>query len=210
LNNLKNKRKIFSVDIEIANGLIDKLTETKEMLIYANIGLIFHCINYKSILAQDRSNLDDFVSEGLMCLNDCVEKFNSEKGFKFSSYACNSILRRLFNFKRTKLKDSGHMKIKSLPHGSFERLLEDKNDRESYNHSDYVIEKIDFEEKCKKLYGILESNSANLTNVEKHFIDFCIFGENKKVDFAKKNKITKRQREIIQDSSIGKLREAWV
>ena len=47
----------------------------------------------------------EIVSEGNMALIRAVDKFNVDRGFKFSTYACRAILKA---FSRTALKSSRH------------------------------------------------------------------------------------------------------
>lgn len=58
-------------------------------LINANMGLVLSMAKRSHVPAED---FVDFVSEGNLALLRCVEKFDVGRGFKFSTYACRSIL----------------------------------------------------------------------------------------------------------------------
>ncbi len=95
----------------------------------------------------------EIVSEGNMALLRAVDKFNVEKGFKFSTYACRAILKA---FSRTAMKHSRH-RIR-FP-------VEFDPDMEK---SDWVDKKRDVvEEDCiDELKQIVDRNLADLSDTE--------------------------------------------
>lgn len=95
----------------------------------------------------------EVVSEGNMALIRAVDKFNVDRGFKFSTYACRAILKA---FSRTALKSSRH---KSRFPVEFEPDME---------KSDWSDRKRDMvEEDCiDELKQIVDRNLADLTDVE--------------------------------------------
>jgi RNA polymerase sigma factor (sigma-70 family) len=99
----------------------------------------------------------EVVSEGNMALLRAVDKFNVDRGFKFSTYACRAILKA---FSRTALKHSRHRTRFPV---EFEPDLE---------KSDWSDRKRDMvEEDCiDELKQIVDRNLADLSNVEQTVI----------------------------------------
>ena len=99
----------------------------------------------------------EIVSEGNMALIRAVDKFNVDRGFKFSTYACRAILKA---FSRTALKHSRHRTRFPV---EFEPDLE---------KSDWIDRKRDIvEEDCiDELKQIVDRNLADLSNVEQTVI----------------------------------------
>ena len=100
----------------------------------------------------------EIVSEGNMALLRAVEKFNVDRGFKFSTYACRAILKA---FSRTALKAS---KYKTRFPVEFEP---------EYEKSDWADRRRDAveEEDCvDELKQIVDRNLAELSDVEQTVI----------------------------------------
>src|SRR5207248_4271059 len=99
----------------------------------------------------------EIVSEGNMALLRAVDKFNIDRGFKFSTYACRAILKA---FSRTSMK---HMRHRNRFPVEFEPDLE-KSDWTDRRHETTEKECID------ELKNIVERNLADLTQVEQTVI----------------------------------------
>jgi RNA polymerase sigma factor (sigma-70 family) len=99
----------------------------------------------------------EIVSEGNMALLRAVDKFNVDRGFKFSTYACRAILKA---FSRTSMKHSRHRTRFPV---EFEPDLE---------KSDWIDKKRDqVEEDCvDELKQIVDRNLADLSDVEQTVI----------------------------------------
>src|SRR5204862_7896176 len=90
---------------ELATQLVDwhhKMEHFREYLTRTNLALV--------LAMAKRTRLGDIdfaevVSEGNMALLRAVDKFNVDRGFKFSTYACRAILKA---FSRTSMKHSRH------------------------------------------------------------------------------------------------------
>jgi RNA polymerase sigma factor (sigma-70 family) len=99
----------------------------------------------------------EVVSEGNMALLRAVDKFNVDRGFKFSTYACRAILKA---FSRTSLKHSRHRT--RFP-------VEFEPDLEKSDWSDR--KRIGVEEDCiDELKQIVDRNLADLSQVEQTVI----------------------------------------
>ncbi len=119
--------------------------------------------NLALVLAMaKRSRLGDIdfaevVSEGNMALLRSVEKFNVDRGFKFSTYACRSILKA---FSRTAQKHTRHRS--RFP-------VEFEPDLEKSDWSD--VRRDSVEKDCvDELKQIVDRNLADLTTVEQTVI----------------------------------------
>jgi RNA polymerase sigma factor (sigma-70 family) len=99
----------------------------------------------------------EIVSEGNMALLRAVEKFNVDRGFKFSTYACRAILKA---FSRTAQKHSKHRTRFPV---EFEPDLE---------KSDWVDKKRDQveEDVLDELRQVVDRNLADLTSIEETVI----------------------------------------
>jgi RNA polymerase sigma factor (sigma-70 family) len=63
----------------------------RNRIITANMSLVYDCIQKTSVNGVDR---DTLVSDGSLALISAAESFDPWRGFKFSTYACRSILYR--------------------------------------------------------------------------------------------------------------------
>ena len=66
----------------------------REYIVQRNLGLVYSMM---SRLRLDRTNNDDMHSDGLVALARAVERFDPWRGIRFSTYACNLIVRDLIN-----------------------------------------------------------------------------------------------------------------
>ncbi len=99
----------------------------------------------------------EIVSEGNMALLRAVDKFNVERGFKFSTYACRAILKA---FSRTAMKSGRHRM--RFP-------VEFEPDLEKSDWSDRKRDQV--EEDCvDELKQIVDRNLAELSDVEQTVI----------------------------------------
>jgi len=126
----------------------------REYLVRTNLALVLAMAKRTRLGDVDFAEI---VSEGNMALIRAVDKFNVDRGFKFSTYACRAILKA---FSRTAMKSSRH---KSRFPVEFEPEME---------KSDWSDRKRDIvEEDCiDELKQIVDRNLADLSNVEETVI----------------------------------------
>ena len=126
----------------------------REYLVRTNLALVLAMAKRTRLGDVDFAEI---VSEGNMALMRAVDKFNVDKGFKFSTYACRAILKA---FSRTALKSSRH---KSRFPVEFEPDME---------KSDWQDRRRDaVEEDCiDELKAIVKENLADLSHVEQTVI----------------------------------------
>jgi RNA polymerase sigma factor (sigma-70 family) len=142
---------------ELADDFLEwhrKFEHFREYLVRTNLALV--------LAMAKRTRLGDIdfaevVSEGNMALLRAVDKFNVDRGFKFSTYACRAILKA---FSRTSLKAS---KYKTRFPVEFEP---------EYEKSDWADRRRDaVEEDCvDELKQIVDRNLAELSDVEQTVI----------------------------------------
>jgi len=126
----------------------------REYLVRTNLALVLAMAKRTRLGETDFAEI---VSEGNMALLRAVDKFNVERGFKFSTYACRAILKA---FSRTAMKSSRHRTRFPV---EFEPDLE---------KSDWADRKRDqVEEDCvDELKQIVDRNLAELSDVEQTVI----------------------------------------
>jgi RNA polymerase primary sigma factor len=142
---------------ELADDFLEwhrKFEHFREYLVRTNLALV--------LAMAKRTRLGDIdfaevVSEGNMALLRAVDKFNVDRGFKFSTYACRAILKA---FSRTSMKAS---KYKTRFPVEFEP---------EYEKSDWADRRRDaVEEDCvDELKQIVDRNLAELSEVEQTVI----------------------------------------
>ena len=157
LSLLQKKAKKEGLSRELAERILlwhGRSEHYREYLVRTNLALVL------AMAKRTRLGQVDFaevVSEGNMALLRAVEKFNVDRGFKFSTYACRAILKA---FSRTAMKSSRHRT--RFP-------VEFEPDLEKSNWSDERRKTI--EEECvDELKTIIDRNLASLTNVEETVI----------------------------------------
>jgi RNA polymerase sigma factor (sigma-70 family) len=122
----------------------------REYLVRTNLALVLAMAKRTRLGDVDFAEV---VSEGNMALIRAVDKFNVDRGFKFSTYACRAILKA---FSRTALKASRHRT--RFP-------VEFEPDMEKSDWSDRKRDIV--EEDCiDELKQIVDRNLADLSNVE--------------------------------------------
>jgi RNA polymerase sigma factor (sigma-70 family) len=157
LARLKRKIRAEGLTVEMAREFLEwhrKFEHFREYLVRTNLALV--------LAMAKRSRLGDVdfaevVSEGNMALLRAIEKFNVDRGFKFSTYACRAILK---GFSRTAMKATRHRNRFPV---EFEPDLE---------KSDWQDRRRDaVEEDCiDELKAIVERNLADLSNIEQTVI----------------------------------------
>ena len=128
----------------------NKFEHLREYLVRTNLALVLAMAKRTRLGDVDFAEV---VSEGNMALIRAVDKFNVDKGFKFSTYACRAILKA---FSRTAMKHSRHRQRFPV---EFEPDLEKSNWLE--------IKRDSVKDDCvDELKTIVDGNVAELTEVE--------------------------------------------
>jgi len=157
LQKLQKKLLKDGIDKETAEQFLEwhrRFEHFREYLVRTNLALVLAMAKRTRLGETDFAEI---VSEGNMALLRAVDKFNVERGFKFSTYACRAILKA---FSRTAMKSSRHRTRFPV---EFEPDLE---------KSDWSDRKRDIvEEDCvDELKQIVDRNLAELSDVEQTVI----------------------------------------
>ena len=176
---------------------VQRYSLIRTRIIEANLGLVYDMIGRTRFEALDR---DELTSEGMMALLRAADTFDPWRGYRFSTYACNAILRA---FSRAALQDS---KRRSKIAGAYDVDFE-KSDALDTARSD---EQALFSE---RLGRILKVDSANLTDVEKDVLAQRFPAKEGRhrltlEDIGRRMRVSKERVRQIQLSAISKLRRA--
>jgi len=157
LNKLQKKIEKDGLTRDLAEQFLEwhrRFEHFREYLVRTNLALVLAMAKRTRLGDVDFAEV---VSEGNMALIRAVDKFNVDRGFKFSTYACRAILKA---FSRTALKSNRH---KSRFPVEFEPDME---------KSDWTDRRRDqVEEDCiDELKAIVDRNLADLSNVEETVI----------------------------------------
>ena len=154
---LQAKAKKEGLTRELCENVVEwhrRFEHFREYLVRTNLALVLAMA--KRVRLGD-VDFAEVVSEGNMALIRAVDKFNVERGFKFSTYACRAILKA---FSRTALKSNRYRN--RFP-------VEFEPDLEKSDWSDVKRDAV--EEDCiDELKTIVERNLADLSNVEQTVI----------------------------------------
>jgi len=176
---------------------LERYNLIRERLIEANLGLVYDLIGRSRFGSLDR---DEMCSEGMMALLRAVDTFDPWRGYRFSTYACNAILRA---FSRAALRDS---KRRSLLAVSFDPTFEKSDNLERRRDDDRLLYR-------ERLRRIMESNDADLTPVERMVLSRRFpEGEDRARetldDIGRDMNVSKERVRQIQLSALSKLRKS--
>lgn len=171
--------------------------QVRTRLVEANLGLVYDLIGRSRFDNLDR---DEMTSEGMMALLRATDTFDPWRGFRFSTYACNAILRA---FARSALQDS---RRRSKVLGSYDEDFE-KSSMPEQNRQD---QRGLFAERLRR---ILRLDNADLSDVEKTVLARRFPLEEGKPrqtleEIGSMMRVSKERVRQIQLSAIAKLRLA--
>jgi RNA polymerase sigma factor (sigma-70 family) len=157
LTRLQNKIKREGLNKRLAEEFLEwhrRFEHFREYLVRTNLALVLAMAKRTRLGEVDFAEI---VSEGNMALIRAVDKFQVDRGFKFSTYACRAILKA---FSRTAMKSS---RYKMRFPVEFEPEME---------QSDWQDKRRDeVEDDCiDELKAIVDRNLADLSNVEQTVI----------------------------------------
>ncbi|MBX3393979.1 MAG: sigma-70 family RNA polymerase sigma factor [Phycisphaerae bacterium] len=179
------------------NVWVQRYNLIRTRIIEANLGLVYDMIGRTRFEVLDR---DEMTSEGMMALLRAADTFDPWRGYRFSTYACNAIIRA---FSRAALMDS---KRRSRIAGPFDVEFEKSDAIESMRTDQEAL----FTE---RLGQILQLDNAELTDVEKSVLARRFpFADDKPrltlEDIGRRMHVSKERVRQIQLSAIAKLRRA--
>jgi RNA polymerase sigma factor (sigma-70 family) len=131
-----------------------KAVSIREKIVHANLALVPSMISRKKVSSVD---FTDLMSEGYMAVLRSVERFDISRGYKFSTYACRSILSALQYL--GKKAHRYHKRYGTQFDPNFEQ-----SDYLERRHSKQRSESID------TVREVLRGNDADLTEIERRII----------------------------------------
>jgi len=203
------RSKIFRRTNDSFEGSVSELLEwkkkqlvLKEKITRANIGLVFSMMHKK--VTYHGVDFDDMISEGCDSLLRAIDNFDYGLGFKFSTYACNAILRGFCRVsKKARLyKERFPVSSNVIPEKE-DKSIQEQRDIEQTGLVDIVT-------------YILSGNIAVLSEIEERVIRLRFGIDDSKNpqnpqklrEVGEKLGLTKERIRQIQNSALIKLREA--
>ena len=171
--------------------------DIRTRLTQGNLGLVYDLIGRSRFDNLDR---EEMVSEGMMALLRAVDTFDPWRGFRFSTYACNAIIRA---FSRAAMQDS---KRRSKVAGPYDPEFEESDAPEVRKTDQRTLF-------AERLQRILRLDNAELSDVEKLVLARRFPLEEGRArqtleDIGKQMGVSKERVRQVQLSAIGKLRQA--
>ena len=170
--------------------------ELRENLVTNNMGLVYEMLRRSRFRNVDP---DELLSEGLMALLRSVQTYDPWRGYRFSTYACNSILRSFIReaMRQTKIRDQAPM--------SFDPQMEEADPIAWRRENDRALF-------AERLNRILDSNLADLSATEQAVLAkrFPRDREEKRLTLEKLGRslnVSKERVRQIQKHALNKLRE---
>lgn len=169
-------------------------TGIRERIVDANMGLVFEMLGRNRFKNVD---FEELRSEGLMAMLRSVDTYNPWSGFRFSTYACNSILR---SFSRVALMES---KRSHLWANSFDPQLEPSTWNEEQRNDQLGL-------LAERLNAIISDAGTELSENERYVLQkrFPFEPDGRKATLKKvgeKLKVSKERVRQIQESALAKL-----
>ncbi|MCO6436862.1 MAG: sigma-70 family RNA polymerase sigma factor [Phycisphaerae bacterium] len=186
------QRRGRAVDLQHA---LERHQRIQEFLVDRNIGLVYEMRRRAHVVNVDS---DDLNSEGFWTLVQSVLHFDPWRGYKFSTYACTSILRSyLLLAKKTRRRM-----------GRFDLLKEEVDPRSMVA---MLQSDLDTQEMVARLRKVLRENTARLTATERFVIERrMLHAPTEKAEtlesIGEKFNLSKERVRQIQLLAIGKLR----
>lgn len=179
------------------NKWASRYHQIRTRLTEGNLGLVYDLIGRSRFDSLER---EEMISEGMMALLRAVDTFDPWRGFRFSTYACNAILRA---FARAALQDS---KRRSKIAGPWDPEFEESDAPEMRRAGQSALY-------SERLQRILRLESADLTDVEKavlarRFPMKPTRSRQTLEDVGRQMRVSKERVRQIQLSAISKLRRA--
>ncbi len=173
----------------------ERAMETRADLVRANLALVLAMAKRTRIPNVDFSEV---VSEGNMALLRAVEKFDAERGFKFSTYACRAILK---SFNRMATKTGQY-------HQRFPAEYDPAMEKSDYDTKRHEFQQADTIETVR---DVLMLNRAKLTDVERTVVmeRFAMNPAQRRMTLAEVGKmvgLTNERVRQIQGCALSKLR----
>jgi len=131
-----NERTLDRID-----QLLRLATRVRNQIVHANIRLVVSIVKQ---FADERNSFDDLLSEGISCLIKAVEKFDFDRGFRFSTYATRAVRREVFRLVQRQYRERVRFTTGTSDVLSQQLTTETSPERTeaSWNHIDQSIGKL--------------------------------------------------------------------
>lgn len=132
-NSLRSRLDPDQVDLQAVasiESLLEKAATIRDHIVKANMRLVMSIV--KKFVTPQHS-FDDLLSDGIFTLMQAVEKFDYDRGFRFSTYAYRSIARNAYRSVTTAQKEEAR-----LTRDADEWAFEQEDDRSSSSMSDQI------------------------------------------------------------------------
>lgn len=185
-----SERKLKEID-----ALLAKATAIRNEIISANTRLVVSIVKK---FADERNPFDDLLSEGISCLMKVVEKFDYDRGFRFSTYATMAVRREIY-----RLIERSHRNRTRFVTGQPE-VLDDQLDAPLETQSEAEMAKVD--EHVEQLFAHLDDREKFIVRARYGFEDLGV-----KATFAnlgRKLGISKERVRQLELRAVDKLRNA--
>lgn len=182
--------------LEEAEDYLKRAERLRNYLLKANTRLV---VSIARKFADTRNSFDDLLSAGLTSLVRAVEKFDGERGFRFSTYATCAVRRDLNRMVNNRRRDS--QRFAATPADVLESVAEDE-----FQHPEQAVAR------WQTLSKILDDMMERLDDREKQIIRarFGFDDEEGKTSFSSLGKrmgISKERVRQLANRALDKLRE---
>lgn len=133
---------------------LERHTAIRQLLIEANLGLVYDLLRRNRFSILDR---DEILSEGMLAFLRAVDTFDPWRGFRFSTYACNAMIRAFSRAAGRQARRRALFTSNGVPASEFE-------DESSASDADGDLLY------AERLHQILKTNSAELSYVEREVL----------------------------------------
>lgn len=175
----------------------DLALDRRDQIVETNLALVLAMARR---VRGPESDFSDIIAEGNVALMRCVDKFDCERGFKFSTYACRAILKSFYRYGSKQAKYRQRAPYEFDPDRAHP-IVETPQDEAS--------------EGVEQVRRIMRENEADLSPMEQEILS-CRFGINAGPDpkrmtleqVGRRIGMTKERVRQLQNKAIEKLREA--
>ncbi len=180
--------------LDMIAGLLRKAVRLHDHIVKANVRLV---ISVAKKYIDRHNTFDDLFSEGIMSLLRAVDKFDVDRGFRFSTYATTAIRRQLYNYKT---RDGRRRSMFNT--NSEQPLLDSAFGAEEVAHRDIAVRTVN---------AVLEEMLARLDKREQIIVSgrFGLETSGEKLTFSslgQKLNISKERARQIMEQAVLKLR----
>jgi RNA polymerase primary sigma factor len=183
------QRKLTRVEAQELAHWTNILKYDRDVLVIANLGLVFSMGRRYGIFSG--GDMTELVSEGIGAVMRSVDCFNVERGYKFSTYACRSIVQAMNRAKGKAASRQARSTADITP------------------DTKVTVEKPESDE-LRDLKNVLEKNAARLTKAERAVVRQRFFEGKKLHEVGGPLGVTKERVRQIQNKALRKLKAVLV